>query len=199
MITWISKAITAGALCLALASCDELAGTIGAAQGNGLPFAKMARGSVTLVPPVGYCIDKRSLRTSFALMARCDTLGGTATFGAPLALITAATVAQNGSGSVAGPQDETILTRRQSETLTLLQVKGKPPSAEMRDVFWRGIGQVGDQVIGLAIYEAVGADSLGESAPDLLAQTMRRTRAQTAALAQAQDNSATTQAKPAQN
>ncbi len=201
MTTWISKRLFAGAMFLALASCVEVAGTGGGrASGSGLPFATLARGAVTLVPPFGYCIDKRSLRPSFALMARCDTLGGTATFGAPLALITAATVAQNGSASVAGPQDETILARRQTETLTLLQVRGTPPSAEMRDVFWRALGQVGNQLVGLAIYEAAAGPALGESAPDLLAQTMRRTRAQTAAVAaKAQDNSATTRAKPALN
>ncbi|MFL4469571.1 hypothetical protein ACERZ8_06705 [Tateyamaria armeniaca] len=70
----------------------------------------------------------------------------------------------------------------------------------MRDVFWRAIGQVGNQVVGLAVYEAAESAELGERAPELLTQTMRRTRAQTAALAaSAQDNSATTPAKPAQN
>ncbi|WP_299721903.1 hypothetical protein [uncultured Tateyamaria sp.] len=200
MITWISKALCAGAICLALASCDDFASTGGAAPGSGLPFAQLARGAVTIVPPVGYCVDKRSLRARFALMARCDTLGGTATFGAPLALITAAAVAPGDSASVSGPEDETILDRRQGQTLTLLQVKGKPPSAEMRDVYWRAIGQVGGQVVGLAIYEPADGAALGERAPDLLAQTMRRTRAQTAAEAvKAQDNSATTQAKPVVN
>ena len=41
--------------------------------------AKLAEGAVTLVTPYGYCLDERSVRTrnaeSFALIARCDTLG----------------------------------------------------------------------------------------------------------------------------
>lgn len=35
----------------------------------------MANGALTLVAPEGFCIDKRSLKSSFALLARCDTLG----------------------------------------------------------------------------------------------------------------------------
>lgn len=203
MTTWTSKGLVAGAMCLALAACDDIAALDGGSGDvvamNALPSAKLARGSVTLVPPVGYCIDKRSLRASFALMARCDTLGGTATFGAPLALITATTVgvkASQTAGNSFGTTSETVLARRQSDTLTLIQVKGTPPSPDMRDVFWRGIGQVGDQVIGMAIYEAAGGADLGERAPDLLAQSMRRTKAQTAAI---QDNSATTRVNPASN
>lgn len=36
----------------------------------------MARGAVTLVAPDSYCIDPKHLRLAFALMARCDVLGG---------------------------------------------------------------------------------------------------------------------------
>ena len=84
--------------------------------------------------------------------------------------------------------------------MTLLQIQGTPPSPDMRDVFWRSISQVGGQTLGLTIYESTDGAGLGERAPDLLAQTMRRTKQQTAAQTAArQDNSATTQAKPAGN
>jgi len=200
MITWNSKSLAAGALLLALAGCENPGGTGGTIAGSALTSAKLARGAVTLVPPVGYCVDKRSLRASFAIMARCDTLGGTATYGAPLAVITAATVASATSAAAGGSQNETILSRRQLETVTLLRVKGKPPSPNMRDEFWRAVGLVGDQVIGLAIYEAANGADLGELAPELLVQTMHRTREQTTAAAAArQDNSATTAAKPVIN
>ena len=200
MITWTSKALLAGAMCLALAGCDDIANTAGTASGDGLPFAKLARGEVYLVPPAGYCIDKRSLRPSFAILARCDTLGGTATYGAPLAVITATTVAQTATAPAATPEGETILARRDGQSTTLLQVHGTPPSPDMRDVFWRSISQVGGQTLGLTIYEPTDGAGLGERAPDLLAQTMRRTKQQTAAQTAArQDNSATTQAKPAGN
>ncbi|MEM6371181.1 MAG: hypothetical protein AAF727_00135 [Pseudomonadota bacterium] len=189
MTTWTSKPLLAGALCLGLAACADFAGPKG--EGSALPFAPLARGSVTLVPPFGYCVDKRSLRASFALMARCDTLGGTGAFGAPLALITAATVAKGNATTADETLGETVLVRRDEGSLILLQVDGTPPSSDMRNVFWRAIGQVGDQVIGLALYEPRSGAELGESAPELLAQTMRRTRARTAS---EQDNSATSQA-----
>ncbi len=208
MTTWSCKVLSAGAMFLALAACDDLAALDGGASegkaANALPFATLARGAVTLVPAAGFCIDKRSLRASFALMARCDTLGGTTIFGAPIALMTAAAVskpAATGAASAGfGPEGETILVRRQSDAMTLLKVKGAPPSPDMRDEFWRAIGQVGDQVVGLAIYEASGGADLGERAPDLLVQTMRRTQAQTDQRARAaQDNSATATSKPATN
>lgn len=196
MTTWISKTALAGALCLALAACEDIAGVSGA-QDNGLPSASLARGAVSLVPPVGYCIDKRTIRARFALMARCDTLGGTATFGAPLAVITAATVDQSAVDASRDANGETILSRRSGDALTLLEINGTPPTPDMRPVFWRAVGLVGDQVIGLAIYEGENGEPLGERAPQLLRETMQRTRARSAVQSRsAQDNSATTLAKP---
>lgn len=196
MTTWTSNIVLAGAACLALAACDDLGGLTGP-QDDGLPFVSLARGAVNLVPPIGYCVDKRSVRARFAVMARCDTLGGTPTFGAPLAVITAASIDQDAGGGAAGAGGETVLSRRTSGALTLLEVKGRPPSPEMRDVFWRAVAPVGTQVIGLAIYEAASEDPLGDRAPALLVETMRRTQERTATLAAAaQDNSATTPAKP---
>lgn len=194
----------AGALCLALASCDASAVIDSDANDtNALPFARLSRGAVILVPATGFCIDKRSLRPSFALMARCDTLGGTSSFGAPLAIITAASVSQsvtNRTDAAFGTQGETILARRQSGDLTLIKVKGAPPSPDLKDEFWRAIGRIGDQLVGLAIYEAADGEALGDDAPDLLAQTMRRTQAQTTQQARVvQDNSATAVSKPAAN
>ena len=200
MNTWSFKALLAGATCLALAGCDDIANPAGSASGNGLAFAKLARGAVYLVPPAGYCIDKRSVRASFAIMARCDTLGGTATYGAPLAVMTAATVDQNATATAAPAAGETILARRNGQSMTLLQLQGTPPSPDMRDVFWRAISDVGTQTVGLTLYEPADGAGLGERAPDLLAQSMRLTKGQTAAQTTArQDNSATTQAKPATN
>lgn len=207
MTTWTSKAFFAGAICLALAGCDDLAAPDGASSTppvNALTSAPLARGAVALVPAAGYCIDQRSLRANFALLARCDTLGGTTTFGAPLAVITVATVDQSvtaaTSGGGIGADGETILNRRQSASFTLVHVKGTPPDASFREEYWRGVGQVGGQVLGLAIYQGMESPDLGERAPDLLAQTLRNTQRQTAKKAAAkQDNSATTPAKPVTN
>ena len=164
--------------------------------------AELGQGGVTLVPPTGFCIDKRSLRASFALIARCDTLGGTGASGAPLAVITATTVMATGAP---GPDDlgngqETVLSRTDTDALSLIQVRGTPPSPDMADVFWRGAGQIGEQVLGLAIYEGAQGGQLGRLAPELLVQTMERTLDQSAIKQAArQDNSATTPAKPSGN
>ncbi len=61
----------------------------GGATSAPLRQAAMANGALTLVAPEGFCIDKRSLKPSFALLARCDNLGDPqGAYGAPLGLIT---------------------------------------------------------------------------------------------------------------
>ena len=198
MTTWTCKGLIAGAV-LALAGCDEFGGLTSDTSAEpvlGLTSAQLGRGAVTLVPPSGFCVDKRSLRQSFALMARCDTLGGPAARGAPLALITATTTANTGAIRVSandlGSSGETILAQSERSSVTLVQVQGTPPDPGMRKVYWRAAGQVGTHVVALAIYEAQGGATLGELAPDLLAQTMQRTQARSStAVAGQQDNSAT--------
>ncbi|WP_415404867.1 hypothetical protein [Tateyamaria sp. SN3-11] len=199
MTTWTCKGLLAGAACLALAGCDDFPGLAPSAS-QALTSAQLGR--VMLVPPTGYCVDKRSLRQSFALMARCDTLGGDASGGAPLALITATTAPAVGGvrADDLGNGQETVLSRSDTDTLSLIQVRGTPPNARLRDVYWRAAGRVGDQVVGLAIYEAAQGANLGTLAPDMLKQTMQRTQDQSAAIQPAQqDNSATTPTKRSGN
>ncbi|MEP2891756.1 hypothetical protein [Tateyamaria sp.] len=185
MTTWSFKSITAGAVCLALAGCATVPTEEPPATDGALSSAVLARGTVALAPPEGYCIDQESLSDTFALMARCGSLGGTTQFGAPVAVITAAVASQTVAASIFGrafaTDSETILSRRQAESITLTHVKGTPPSPGMRDVYWRGISQIDGQLLGLTIYEAKGGASLGEQAPDLLRQTLRRTKEKTAA------------------
>jgi hypothetical protein len=197
MNTWTSKGLLPAVLCLVLAGCDAAGGlNFGAVSGAKGPapfaFAPFADGAVTLVPPTGYCIDRRSLNKRFALMARCDMLGGDEGAGAPLAIITATAVPAPTTGALT-PLDlqtgmETVLSRQNAENLSLVHVRGTPPIPDVRDVYWRGAGRIGDHIIGLAIYEAQDAPDLGPLAPELLKQTIRRTRDKTAA---GQDNSAT--------
>ncbi|WP_299139315.1 hypothetical protein [uncultured Tateyamaria sp.] len=198
MNTWTCKGLVAGTALAVLAGCDDI-GQIdlgGAATPAPLLTAELGRGAVTLVPPDGYCIDQRSLRASFALIARCDTLGGETGLGQPLAIITATTVAaldgQDVSPATLGANGETVLNSTTTDTLTLAQVRGTPPGPGVRDVFWRAVGTIGTQAVGFAIYEAADGPELGDDAPALLIQTMTRTQSQTAAT---QDKSATTPAK----
>ncbi|MEO1362314.1 MAG: hypothetical protein AAFU86_00890 [Pseudomonadota bacterium] len=197
MNIWTSKVGAAALVCLTLAACEDGFGLPGAGlPDDGLRSATLSRGAVMLVAPPGFCIDRRSLRARFALMARCDTLGSTGADDAPLALITVTTVPSTTdaalTGDALGTQSETVLDREDRSGLTLIRVRGTPPSPELRETYWRAAGRVGDQIIGLALYEAQDGAPLGALAPRLLEQTMQRTQDQTVAIIVARaDNSAT--------
>lgn len=205
MNTGTSKGLLLGALLFGLAACEDFAGlNLGGATGENLALnsARLADGTVRLVPPPGFCVDKRSLRQSFALMARCDTLGGRLTTDAPLAIITATTVKATGAAQISTSDfespSETVIERIDDAPLALVQVKGTPPSPGMRDTYWRGAARIGDQVIGLALYQKASDADLGNVAPNLLIQTVEQTQEQSIVAAVAlQDNSATQTPKPA--
>lgn len=187
MTTWTFKGLIACVVALSVAGCDEN-------YAPPLTSAALARGEVLLVAPSGFCIDRRSLGDSFALMARCDTLGSRNTFKAPLAVITATTIAVEGDDAivVTDTKQEKVLAREERGDITLLRVHGRPPTDQMRDVYWRGAGLIGNHIVGLAVYEAEGGDELEKIAPKLLEQTLKRshTRRVTTDLVKL-DNSAT--------
>lgn len=205
MNTGTSKGLLLGALLFGLAACEDFAGlNLGGAAGENLALsgARLAGGTVRLVPPPGFCVDKRSLRQSFALMARCDTLGGRLTTDAPLAIITATTVKATGTAQISTSDfesaSETVIERIDDAPLALVQVKGTPPSPGMHNTYWRGAARIGDQVIGLALYQKASDADLGDVAPNLLIQTVEQTQEQSIVAAVAlQDNSATQTPKPA--
>lgn len=202
MSTGTFKGLLLGALCLGLTACEDIAGLdlADATTGENLALqnATLGNGAVRLMPPPGFCVDKRSLRGSFAIMARCDTLGGRLTTDAPLAIITATTVAASGPAQVSTSNfdgtTETVLQRRDDGPLALVQVRGKPPGSGMRDTYWRGAARVGNHVVGLAIYQGADNPDLGPTAPDLLTQTIERTQEQSIAYAAATQNNSATQA-----
>lgn len=204
MNTWTCKVLVAGLACLALSGCEgglNLPG-LNAAQDNApvLRMAELGGGAVTVVPPQGYCIDPASLKQRFALMARCDTLGEASGLGAPLALITATAVpAQDDAVLTAadiGAGAEAVLDSQDRAALTFVQVQGQAPRPGLSDVYWRTAGRIGDQIVGLSIYEPVDGLALGALAPQLLEQTMQRTQDQTVAKVVASaGNSATTRNK----
>jgi len=207
MNTWTCKGLAFGLSAFALAGCEGgLTLPAGLTTSNKAPVLRMAdlgRGAVTLVPPQGYCVDPKSLRQQFALMARCDTLGDASGDGLPLALITATTVTAPDTVQVTaadlGSGTETVLKQQDRDALTLVQVQGDPPRPELRDVYWRTASRVGNQIVGLTIYEVESGSSLGDLAPELLAQTMQRTQDQSIANAVASaGNSATTRNKATQ-
>lgn len=208
MNTGTSKGVLVGSLLLALSACEDFAALdlAGATTGENLALtnATLAGGTVKLVPPSGFCVDKRSLRQTFALMARCDTLGGRLATDAPLALLTATTVEASGPAQVSTSDfegaSEQVIQREDRDGLALVQVRGTPPSNRMRETYWRAAARIGDQVVGLALYEPSNAPELGGFAVSLLTETVEQTQAQSViAQVAAQDNSATAAPKDAGN
>ncbi|MBM1832745.1 hypothetical protein [Pseudosulfitobacter pseudonitzschiae] len=171
---------------MALAGCDVGGGATSAPPRQ----AVMANGALTLVAPEGFCIDKRSLKSSFALLARCDTLGDPdGAFGAPLGLITVSlSTAPAGAPPItaqsmeAALSDGTVLDRRETKDTVLLRVRGTAPAREgLSATYWRGTGQVGSHLVGLAMYGADDSGATGAEGGQLLDRLMQRTRAQAAA------------------
>jgi len=204
MSTWICKGLIAASL-LSLMGCDEVVLPFGGkTQSQALASAAFGRGAVTLVPPLGFCIDRKSLRQNFALMARCDTLGAEAAPAGPLAVITATAIGRVDGAVVTaktlGAGSETVLSHSSSDGMTVVQVQGTPPQAVFADVYWRSVAEIGDQIIGLAIYEAQDNEGLGGQAPQLLVETIQRTARKTAAnAAQGDDKTTASTAKPIGN
>lgn len=177
-------AILAGLM--ALAGCDVGGGATPAP----LRQAAMANGALTLVAPEGYCIDKRSLKSSFALLARCDTLGAPqGAYGAPLGLITVSLstappnappiTAQTMEAALSGGK---VLDRRETKDAVLLRVQGTAPARKgLSATYWRGTGQVGSHLVGLAMYGAADSGATGPEGGQVLDRLMQRTRTQAAA------------------
>jgi hypothetical protein len=143
MNTWTFKGLVkALATCLALAGCDAVDGLAlsRAFDREPLKSAELADGAITLVAPEGFCIDPRSLKARFALMARCDTLGGDKGQDAPLAVITATAVPLTANAFVTiddlVTEHEAVLSRETLDNLTMVQVQGDPPIENARAVYW---------------------------------------------------------------
>ncbi|NRB03484.1 MAG: hypothetical protein HRU30_09485 [Rhodobacteraceae bacterium] len=162
----------------------------GDAQGGGL-FAPAAPkdqialmgGDVVLVAPDGFCVDTRSKRRNFALMARCDVLGGDSqsSNAAPLAILTASVVPVADdttlTETVAAERKDRVLDISDDDGLFLTRLKSDPPSDAFRNDFWRGSANVGVYVLRLGAYSAKGAPVLGPYGRVLLEESLTFTRA----------------------
>ncbi len=188
MNTWSSRAAPAVFALGFLGGCDDLPdlSMINAfTEGRpdvALSQASMAFGSVDLVAPPGYCIDKRTLKQNFALMARCDTLGVPSAAGdAPLGIITA---------SFAPAQELTVLPDPNvtAQALALREISDASKSANIvsfrakgRDVpdgtdplHWRATTKMGEVVVGLALFGPTGGRAIGDDGRDLLDALIER-------------------------
>ena len=180
MITWsFSKRLIALAM-LALAACDEAPGSTASAA---LTQARMAQGAVMLVPPPGYCIDRRSLKQRFAIMARCDTLGGSSGGGAPLGILIASFSPATGEGTLPAPEVtaqalelQNVSAQRKDDSAVIFRAEGPAPVEGMSSRHWRANALVGGQIMGLALYGPEGGPAAGEEGRAMLNQVISASR-----------------------
>ncbi len=194
MSTWSCKAAIAGAGLTLLGACEGGPGIDlldGLSTGGGtdkkdlaLSQSLMANGALTLVPPQGFCIDRRSLQQRFALMARCDTLGAPSVArGAPLGFITVSVTPADAEATLPTAQqtaDAAKLSRIEgesasAETLTY-RAEGVPPVKDVAVVHWRGKARVAEQFIGVALYGPEGGRAVSAEGREIVLDLIRRTK-----------------------
>ena len=185
MTTWTSKGPFAGLALLALTACEEGQGTN--AAGAPLTAARMMNGAVTLVAPPGFCIDRSSLRASFALMARCDTLGAPQAAGdAPLGILTASFVAASPQSPLptqgdllATPSVTRVLEARSSDDQLVIHATVPAPSDSLSQIHWRGAARIDGHVAAVALYGPDKGRAVGQEGRAIVTRLIDGTRAQT--------------------
>jgi len=162
-------------------------------QGNAAPAplvrAAMMNGNVALMPPAGYCIDPESLSQSFALMARCDTMGVAAgSMGAPAGVLTVSLSRRTPGTPLPTAQDLTAAAglgapqnTRRGEASVIFRTTGTAPAPDLAPLHWRALAQVDGFVIGAALYGPEGLRAVSEEGAEVLEDMISRTIAQTAA------------------
>lgn len=187
MSTWTFKArLIAAVGVLTLAACDEL--PLPQATGGGgakaLTQTTLARGTVRLSAPEGYCIDPRSLRDRFALLGRCDTLGVDGFFrDKDLAIITtsvspvSAGTANPDPSALTADTDAELEDTVQRDGIYLVRLLGKTSAIEgVSETFWRTAFVLNDQLINLVLYAPPGSPALGNEGARVLQRAVNATR-----------------------
>lgn len=192
MTTWSCKTSAAVLALWTLAACEggQLPPLLGPASGGpaaGITRASMAGGALTLVPPQGYCIDRRNLESRFALLARCDKLGvGDASAGAPLGVITVS-LSDSPTATPLPTADETaailgvsnVTLARTSDNAVIFRAVGPRPVRDMANRHWRATARIGSFLMGLAFYGPAGGRVEGAEGGNILADLIARTEAET--------------------
>jgi hypothetical protein len=198
MTTWTFRPIAALSMMTMLGACSgidasrTLLAGLAPPQDTALPpvplvQAQMMNGKVTLVPPTGYCIDPESLSQSFALMARCDTLGAaTGGTGAPAGVLTVSfarsdadaplpTAQDVAQAAGLGPPQET----RRAPASVIFRTTGTAPATGLSPGHWRALAKVGKFTLGAALYGPEGRRAVSEEGAEVLDEMIRHTMAKT--------------------
>lgn len=122
----------------------------------------LAGGALTLVPPDGFCIDKRGLKDNFAVVARCDALGGSdGAFDTSLGiiLVSVAPVSENANVEqlllASFDDDVQVQELFGLEPLALAHLKGGAPKG-VDPVYWKGLSSVNGHLISLSAFALKG-------------------------------------------
>lgn len=193
MITWICKARAYAVLAvLGLAACDALPASTSNGSAKAITQRTMARGTVQLTAPTGYCIDPRSARDRFVLLGRCDTLGVEGFFNPwDIAIITASiTQVENGTTNpraddlAAAPNAGEVLSTIERDSIALVQLRRAASSIEgVADIYWRTAFVLNDQLVSATLYAPPESPALGREGARILESLVRATRRATAQLA----------------
>ncbi len=199
MSTWTCKRV-AFCLCLGLvmAACQQASGgfmssTSGQRFDNprrnmALPSAELVDGALTLAPPPGFCVDKRSLEPSFAIVARCDSLGARRALPSdvPLGmiLVSASLPAERGVDLARAlarlqPPGAEILVKRVAGSLALMQLRGATPEGIDRR-HWRALARIGPYLVGLTAFAPPGGELSGQEGGRVLSQLVESSESATA-------------------
>ena len=188
--------IAALGLCALLSACGQVPGggfSFAAPGGTGTPSrlteVRMQGAEVVLAAPRGYCFDPKMLRRDaadgFALLPRCDLLGGPGFFGSRNAGVITATIgelpAKGRAPSVSDLADSTpgahIVARRENGPLPLVKLDMPGHSAAgASPEHWRGAMVLEGHVIVLALYAPAKSPLLTERGAALLEQMAELTR-----------------------
>jgi len=147
-----------------------------------LKSADMARGAIALTPPDGFCIDKTALKQTFAVLARCDSLGGVGgALDAPLGMIVVS-IAQAPDQSAPQvtaaqlvPSGSAVLDTKVAGDFTVLHLSGDTPQGTDTQ-HWRGLIQIGAHLMSLSAFGPEDGRMAGGDGGVILASLAQRTQ-----------------------
>lgn len=192
MTIWTFKSPFAALAFLTLSACEGGQGLPlpGLPGGGDKPLSQttLAGGAIRVVPPDGYCIDPQSLKSRFALMARCDSLGQSeVNTSTPLGVLTLALVPADPEAPLPTPQEiaEALNLTQISEVggsdgATIFVAEGPVPAVGMSGRHWRGMASISGHLVSVTLYGAPQSRALSDEGRGLVAALIRRTRAQSA-------------------
>ncbi|AXI44847.1 hypothetical protein C1J03_01635 [Sulfitobacter sp. SK012] len=142
----------------------------------------MMEGAVALVPPRGYCIDRKSLKSNFALLARCDVLGAnTSSRNAPFGFITVSFSETETPDVLPTPKQIAKATKvsapqsiRSSKDYTVFQARSPSPIDGMDSRHWRSVALIGGHVMSAVLYGPKAQRAVTVEGRDMLRSLVQR-------------------------